>query len=171
MKEEKKIKFTSKKTKSIILSIIIAIVLAGFVIHLVRSIHPSPDYNDYCEDARIPQSFDKGATSEECIINGGNWTNGYCDYYSECNDNWNEARDKYRRVMFIVAVIVGLVAISTGIVLALPSVSSGLMIGGGFLMFFGTAQYWSDLSNWIRTIILGMVLVILIWLGYKKLEH
>jgi len=162
---------TSKKTKAIILSLIIAIVLAGFVIYLVESIYPSPKYEDYCGKVRVPQSFDKADTLEDCILNGGSWINGYCDYYLECNQEWEKVSDNHRRVLFVVSAIVGLIAISFGITLALPSVSSGLMLGGGFLMFFGTAQYWSNLNNWIRALILGIVLIILIWLGYKKLEN
>ena len=73
--------------------------------------------------------------------------------------------------MFVVGAIVGLIAISAGIILALPSVSSGLMLGGTFLVFYGTIVYWSNLTNWLRTIILGIALVILIWLGYKKLQN
>jgi len=166
-------KVASKKVKAIILSFIIAIVLAGFVIYLVESIYPSPDYEDYCSEVRAPKLVDRGEvaqTQEDCVLDGGVWKDGWCDYYSECNGEWDEARDKHSRVMFVVAAIVGLIAISVGIVLALPSVSSGLMLGGGFLMFFGTAQYWSNLNDWIRTLILGIVLAILIWLGYKKLE-
>jgi len=72
--------------------------------------------------------------------------------------------------LFVVGAITGLIAIAVGIILALPSVSSGLMLGGGFLIFFGTSQYWSNLNNWTRALILGVVLVVLIWLGYKKLE-
>lgn len=165
---------TSRKVKTVILSIVIAIVLAGFVIYLVESIYPSPDYNDFCGEVKVPRVIPdvrNGSIGQvECEEEGGKWINGYCDYYYKCNEDYEQARDKHRLVMFVVGAIVGLIAISVGIVLALPSVSSGLMLGGSFLIFFGTAQYWSELNNWIRTLILGVVLVILIWLGYKKLE-
>jgi hypothetical protein len=44
------------------------------------------------------------------------------------------------------------------------------MIGGGFLMIYGTSQYWQNLSNWLRAGLLFVILVILIWLAYKKLK-
>jgi len=37
-----------------------------------------------------------------------------------------------------------------GVVLGLPSVSSGLMLGGVFLVFYGTASYWSNFSDIVR---------------------
>ena len=166
---------TSKKVKTVILSLIIAIVLAGFVIYLVESIYPSPDYEDYCGNVKVPRIIPNektgGVDQSQCQEDGGTWIDGYCDYYYECNQNYEKEADKHRLVLFVVGAVVGLIAISLGIVLALPSVSSGLMLGGGFLIFFGTAQYWSELSNWIRTFILGIVLVVLIWLGYKKLGN
>ena len=72
--------------------------------------------------------------------------------------------------MFFISVPVGLIAVATGIIIALPSVSSGLMFGGVFLTIYGTSQYWDNLSNWLRALILGIVLIILIWLAYKKLR-
>lgn len=166
--------FTSKKIKATILSVVIAIVLSAFVIYFIQTIYPSPEYEDYCgKRERIPIPLDKEELIDQatCEEQEGTWRNGYCDYYFECNEEYNEARDKYKLIVFIVAVITGLIAISIGIILALPSVSSGLMLGGTFLTFYGTAIYWSNLSNWLRTIVLGAVLAILIWLGYKKLQH
>lgn len=138
------------------------------MIYLVESIYPSPDYDDYCGDIKVlrPIAVDKEIVEvdqAQCEEQRRTWRNGYCDYYYKCQEEYNEARDKHKFVMFIVAAISGLVAITFGIILALPSVSSGLMLGGNFLMFFGTAQYWSNLNNWIRTLILGVVLVVLVW--------
>jgi len=70
----------------------------------------------------------------------------------------------------LVSVPLGLIALFVGVVLGLPSVSSGLMLGGVFLIFYGTARYWSNFSDIVRVVILAIALAILIWLGYKKLE-
>jgi len=164
-----------RKIKAVILSVIIAIVLSAFIIYLIQTIHPSPQYRDYCDEAKIPRFIpaEKGdeINQTDCEEQGGTWRNNYCDYYSECQKEYNTVRDEYKLIVFIVAVITGLIAVSIGIVLALPSVSSGLMLGGTFLTFYGTAIYWSNLTNWLRTLVLGIVLTILIWLGYKKLQN
>jgi len=170
--------FTIKKVKAIILSVVIAIVLASFVIYIVEVFEPRPDYGDYCGEFRGPkiarnieepvEIIDQTACEE---VEGAKWMNGYCDYNYECQQEYDTARDQHRFVVFLVAVPAGLVAVAVGIGLALPSVSSGLMLGGVFLTFFGTTNYWSNISNWLRVLILGIVLAILIWLGYKKLEN
>ena len=41
-----------KKIKTIILSVVIAIVLASFVVYLIESFNPSPKYEDYCGNIR-----------------------------------------------------------------------------------------------------------------------
>jgi hypothetical protein len=187
----KKKDITPTKVKTIILSLVIAIVLSAFVIYLIQAIYPNPEYEDFCDENRaklipIPENRELvGGTCatvspnsrEECCINKGyesyNEELAECkgNLYEECQKEYNTARDQYRLVIFIVAVIAGLMAVSMGIILALPSVSSGLMLGGTFLTFYGTAIYWSKLNNWLRVIILGIVLAILIWLGYQKLKN
>ena len=189
--KKNKIKIPPNKVKAIILSITIAIVLSSFVIYFIQTIHPSPKYEDYCEKESsrilIPENKEIiGGTCatvspnfrDECCINKGyesyNPETGECEGivdYIECQEKYETARDKYKLRVFIIAIITGLLSISVGIILILPSVSSGLMIGGTFLTFYGTAIYWSDLTNWLRTLILGAVLGILIWLGYKKLQN
>ena len=184
-KAKKKTSLTPKTIKTIILSLAIAIVLTGFVILFIQSVYPSPEWEDYCDERikPIPSEKDQETNQEICEANNGKWTHqeircvttpcpqGYCDYYSECQDEHDTARDSYRLIAFIIAIIAGLAAISIGIILALPSVSSGLMLGGTFLTFYGIAIYWTNLSTILKTLILGAVLAILIWLGYKKLGH
>ena len=166
---------TATKIKAIILSIVIAIVLSSFVIYLTETFHPRPEWEDFCGEVSGPRTIKIPAQPEEvinatdCEEDGGTWRNGYCDYYYECQQKYDDVNDEHRLVVFVVSVIAGLLAVAIGIALALPSVSSGLMLGGGFLTLYGTFNYWSDLSNWLRALVLGVVLIILIWLGYKKL--
>lgn len=182
---KKKKQFNSSKIKAVMLSLIIAVVLFAFVAYLIQAIKPAPEWNDFCDERvrKVAPSTNEVVDEKSCTEQGGEWTTqeircitepcpqGYCDFYSECEKEYDTARDKYNLVVFIVAIIVGLIAVSVGIMLNLPSVSSGLMLGGTFLTIYGTARYWDNLSNWLRVIILGIALVILIWLGYKKLEH
>ena len=85
---------TSKKVKTVILSFIIAIVLAGFVIYLVESIYPSPDYDDYCG------KFYKITNEADCVSEGGVWQeaelksveavpNGYCSESRTCQEEYD----------------------------------------------------------------------------------
>jgi hypothetical protein len=179
MKEE----YKSPKTKVLLLSITIAIVLSAFVIYFVQSVYPKPKYEDFCPTYDKLSFLGENITQSICESQNGTWTSqpiqcfttpcpqSYCDFYAKCQEEYDQANDKYNFVVFIVAIISGILSITLGIILALTSVSFGLMLGGTFLIFYGTAIYWSDLSNWIRTIMLGIALVILIGLGYKKLKN
>jgi len=170
------------KTKTILLSIIIAIVLTGFVLYFIQSFYISPKYEDFCSSKNINAiPTDENITREICENYGGTWEssqiqdsknlNGYCNFYSKCSEEYNDAREKYNLVIFIITLVTGIISVILGIILTIPSVSTGLMLGGTFLTFYGTAIYWSDLSNWLKTLILGIVLGILIWLAYKKLKN
>ena len=183
MTKKKVSKNNPAKIKTIILSIVIAMVLCAFVIYFIQAIKPAPKYEDYC-DIQIEEPAET-VDKTFCESQGGKWTpqnvecikvqapcpQGYCDFYYTCQKEFEGADQKYRLVVFIVAVITGLIAVAIGIILSLPSVSSGLMLGGVFLTFYGTVVYWTYLSKWFKVIILGITLVILIWLGYKKLKN
>ena len=64
----------------------------------------------------------------------------------------------------MLAVLIG------GVVLKLESVSTGIMGGGALIIIYGILRYWGDASDALRFIILGIVLAVLVWIGYKKLE-
>ena len=119
--KKQKFQITPTRIKTTLLAIVIAIVLSAFVIYLIQTIHPRPEYEDYCGKAR-PVLLEKNQeiTKEMCEANGGVWENSYCDYYSKCNGEYENARDRYRLMVFIVAVIAGLTAVSVGILLELP---------------------------------------------------
>lgn len=165
------------KIKSGLLALVIAIVLASLVGYLIEVFHDSPEWEDYCGEVRGPKSVRnieepiEIVDQETCELEeGAKWRNGYCDYNYQCQQDYDDARDKHSLIVFLVSVPFGLIALFAGVVLGLPSVSSGLMLGGVFLIFYGTARHWSNFSDIVRVVILAIALGILIWLGYKKLE-
>ena len=84
-----------------------------------------------------------------------------------CQQDYNKARNIYFRNVFIISGIVGIIAIIIGAVLNIMSVSAGLFGGGVLTIIYGTTNYWSELADWARFIILGIALAVLIYLGYK----
>lgn len=96
--------------------------------------------------------------------------NGYCDVNSKCDAEYRDADEKYSKNIFIITLVIGILAIILSVMLQLVSVSSGLMVGGLLLMIYGTMRYWAYSSDVLRFVMLGIALVILIWLGYKKLN-
>ena len=86
---------------------------------------------------------------------------------TSCNKNFDNSRNIYFRNVFIISGIVGIIVIIIGAVLHLTSVSAGLFGGGVLTIIYGTMNYWSELADWARFIILGIALAVLIYLGYK----
>lgn len=84
-----------------------------------------------------------------------------------CNQDFEKARNIYFRNVFIISGIIGIIVIIIGAVLHLTSVSAGLFGGGVLTIIYGTMNYWSELADWARFIILGIALAVLIYLGYK----
>ncbi|MCG2718809.1 MAG: hypothetical protein L6408_08260 [Nanoarchaeota archaeon] len=175
------------KIKKTILSVSIAIILLLFVIYGISTFYVAPKYEDFCDYSEPVHQVE---TEEECEASEGKWTDysnerpvprkvdseddiseGWCNFNYYCNKDYDAVREHHNRNVFIIAVIIGLVAVlAGGIILKLESVSTGIMGGGALTIIYGILRYWGDAEDWFRFIILGIVLVILIWIGYKKLE-
>ena len=163
--------------KTVILSIAIALISVFFFIYAIQTIYPGPEREDFCEERLTFKAIE---TAQECETNGGEWieypdrgelkATGWCNVDFKCNEEYHEARDPYERNVFFVNLVIGIVLIVLGIFLALPAVSSGLMGGGVIMLIYGTIRNWGNLSDILRTIFLGIALIVLIWLGYRKLS-
>jgi len=86
---------------------------------------------------------------------------------TSCNVDFDKARNIYFRNVFIISGIVGIIVIIGGAMLRHMSVSAGLFGGGVLTIIYGTTNYWSELADYARFIILGIALAVLIYLGYK----
>ena len=172
------------KAKRAILSVGIAILFVLFVAYAIETIYPSPDYDDFCDSDYV--SYSDQAT---CEANNGKWRDyeegekprpvlsedgieleGYCDVHFYCREDFDNVEEKYNRNIFFVSLIIGLITIVVAVLLALESVSAGFMGGGVFLIVYGTIRYWGSLSDVLRTLMLGLTLAVLVWIGYKKIK-
>ena len=160
------IKKKSWMIKSVILSVAIALISVFFFAYAIQSVYPAPEYNNYCEgmpNINLNENGDRiEIYNEQEDSKRGN--------LSVCNKEYNEAKDIYERNVFFANSIIAISIFVLGFFLAIDAVSSGLMGGGVILIFYGTLRYWGNLSDIWRTSILGISLIILIWLGYKKLN-
>lgn len=94
---------------------------------------------------------------------------GYCDTDFYCRENFQKVNEKYNRNVFITATGIGIIILIVGFALGMASVSAGLMGGGVLTILYGIIRYWTDLPDYGRFTILGIILAILIWLGYKRI--
>ncbi len=168
--------------KKIALAISIVIILNLFVNYAIYTFYKPPKYEDFCP---TPQAYYK--TEKSCLDAGGKWFYtygkevpkpapltdeelGYCDADFYCRQTYEDAQSFYNRNVFIILIVVGLISIVIGFVLKVDTVANGFLFGGILSLIIGTIRYWSAMQDYLRVIILGIVLAFLIWLGYKKIR-
>ena len=174
-------KRNTAKTKHLILGIAIALLSVFFFSYAIQSVYPGPEYNDYCPKDHTPLN-----SQTSCEEVGGRWTEnaeyiedsearlptfkGWCDNHYTCRKDYDAIREPYERNVFFANLIIGIIVLAGSFFLAIEAVSSGLMGGSVLLIFYGTMRYWGNLSDIWRTVFLGISLIVLISLAYKKLK-
>lgn len=155
--------------KKVGLALAIIIVFNLFINVGIYTFYKGPQYNDYCADIISPYKEIKSET--KCTELDGTWQGNYCDLFKECSEQFQSVESVYNRNVFIVLVAIGTVALVGGLFLQnVSAVANGLLFGGIVSMFVGTVRYWSNMDEYLRFTILGIVLAILIGLGISKLR-
>ncbi|MBU2496896.1 MAG: hypothetical protein KJ767_02460 [Nanoarchaeota archaeon] len=176
--------------KNIILIIAIIIIFTLFSVYGIQLFYKEPMYEDYCKESyypkttpvRMTEQYTCPATPEldamidNCYGSGNAMVNYTYDEYgclvdfdcSTCNKDYNDAREKWAKNYFIVAVIVGLIAIAVGALLfSLDVVGAGLMGGGALLILVSSMRAWTALGDVVRFVLLGVALVVLIYIAIR----
>lgn len=170
----------------------IAITLNLFWTYATRIIYNHPVYETFCPQSQVVEMTE---TQEACLKIGGQWNanvgikessaiapegaakptgyaQGYCDPTFTCGRSFQDASTMYNRNFFIVLVIVGIASLILSVFLVGSAVVSlGLSFGGVLSLIIGSVNYWSDMNDIVRVIVLGLALASLIWLAYKKFKE
>ena len=77
----------------------------------------------------------------------------------------------FQRHLFTVAVPLGLLAVAAGAFLLSPAMGTGLMFGGIFSVCDGYFNYWSELSHTWKFLSLLAGFIVLLAVGFWKLER
>lgn len=173
-------------TKSILkwaLILSIVVVLNLFFNFAIDTVYDAPKYEDYCGRGN-EQVVISPDTEKQCVDVGGQWNAnikpvpanepaGWCDADFSCRKEYEEAHSVYNRNVFIVLVILGLASLLVGtyLVSAGSAVALGLSLGGLLSFVVASMRYWSDMDDYLRVIVLGIALALLIWLGVKKFKE
>ncbi|MBN2421107.1 hypothetical protein JXB27_02395 [Candidatus Woesearchaeota archaeon] len=176
----------TNKVKKWLLAVGIAIIFTMFISYGITTFYEEPRHEAYCKNEQAVINW----TQDECVSHGGQWTvypvekyegdfrygapvsvagvSGYCDPDFTCRKVYEEALMKFQDKAFIIMVIAGFIALVLGILIANGTISAGFLLGGLLTLFIATTSYWARFQNWARFIILGLVLIILVWIAYKK---
>lgn len=170
-----------------VLIVSIVIVLNLFFNFAISSFYHAPKYDQFCKAEQINvQPISKDA----CVAAGGQWnesssveravsptptkveklqTNSYCDTTFTCRKNFETANNTYQRNVFVTLVILGILSLVVGFAMASSSVVAlGLSFGGVLSLIIASIRYWSAMNEYIRVVILGIALVVLLWIAAKK---
>ena len=165
------------KLKNIALGVGIIILFGLALWQGIEAFYPSPQYGDFCYDNKLLRTIE---TREQCEEAGGEWTpqniqcitapcpQGYCDLYTKCQSEYEEANLSHSKYVFIISLIVGIITIIIGYsLLSTEPVGSALIGSGIWAIFWGTAVNWRNFANIGRFIFLLLTLVLLIWLTLR----
>ena len=179
--------------KKWVLAFAIAIVLNLFINYGISVFYKAPQYNEFCKDFgggpypakpyQFPdqqQSVCKNAEASQELQNSCNQQKGYIAYkynstgcateaYCEtCQAKFNDVNNRRNSNVFVVLVVFGVVAIIAGMALKAEAVTNGFLIGGILSLIIAAIRNWGQLQDIFKLVILGVVLALLIWVGYKK---
>jgi len=194
LKKSKKSKKGNKRTsklKKTILGIAIALVLVFFLGYSVNTFYEEPEFDEICKDinSRIDietcEDYEAEPTPDELRIVSPD-KDCYCreidakgtmkcdatnPEYTECREEYEDMRETHGRISFIVLVILGLASILIGgLFLKVEAVSSGVMGGGVLTLLYAAMRFWGSIQDYGRLVVLGVALIVLIWVGYRKLK-
>ncbi len=173
--------------KKLAMIIGIGILLPLFLGLFVDAVYPQPVYGSYCNTQTSPMykspasgvncSDSYGADYSACLNDSGNpvfdYDNSNCQVYKSCDycsKNFNNDQQVYNRNIFFILAPLGLIIVVLGIYLSVDYLGAGLMFGGLITMFYATVRYFSDMSKVIRALVILVELLIIMWIGYKKID-
>lgn len=169
----------STKWKKFALALSLIIILNVFFNVAIETFYKMPRYENYCAPTLYSEERADKASCEDA---GGLWqanagypkevgVSGYCDVTYTCNKTFTDVNSVYSRNVFVILTVLGALTIVAALFAKLPNaVSSGLLYGGVLSLIIGTIRFWSQMDDYLRFIVTGAVLVILIALGVKKMK-
>ncbi|MGV8172295.1 MAG: hypothetical protein ACP5OA_06410 [Candidatus Woesearchaeota archaeon] len=176
--------------KRIAMVIAIVVLLPLFVGLFTDAVYEEPEYEDYCNDTYYDYPKMIPATPVNCTdaymspevrkcnnekgMPEFRYDSNNCQQFKSCNYcslAFDTAKQKYNRNIFFVLLPLGLIIVILGIYLTVDYLGAGLMFAGLIVMFYATFRYFSDMSKILRAIVILIELLVIMWIGYKKIEQ
>lgn len=160
--------------KKILLIIGIAVVLAFFIGQGINLVFNQPQWDQYCNESvygkpLLAGQVDPSQNRTLCeSVNTSKWMGTYCDFTYECQKSFNQDNESYNKNVFITSIIIGILLIVASFAIKQEAISIGVLSGALLLIFYGCMTYWGQAAKLIRFIILGVALVVLVFIAYKK---
>ena len=138
----------------------IAIILPLLIHYGVSTFSPQPKWKDY-RNNYYSQEYQQASAEEKAKMT---------EERKQKDEEYRAKQKIFQQRLFFVAVPIGLTAIIVGSFLSVQAVGAGLIFGGIFTVIDGYCWYWTELQDWMRFVSLLIAFIILVTIGYKKLE-
>lgn len=175
--------------KKVAMILAITVLLPLFVGLFTDAVYLEPKYENYCNNTfydypktapAIPVNctdYYNDQNVQKCYNEKGlpefNYDTNGCQKFKSCNYcsvEFNTAQQKYNRNIFFVLLPVGLIVVVLGLYLLIDYLGAGLMFAGLVIMFYATMRYFSDMSKTLRALVILAELLVIMWIGYKKID-
>jgi hypothetical protein len=137
---KKRIKNTreNKAGLTILISIILTIILVSTVNVGISLFLGEVEYSDFCDYSK-PFPLRENVTQQDCEKFNGTWyqEEGYCDFYTKCSQEYEEAMRPYNQYRFYVLAIIGFALLLTGLFMRELMIQITGLATGGILVFQG----------------------------------
>jgi hypothetical protein len=131
----------------------IAVIFPLLVYYGVRTFHSPPKWPE--TEVLSPQ-----ATAEERHAREQRQRERREVYYAQSRD--------FARVLIVASTPLGIAAIVIGTIVGLPSVGTGLILGGIFTVAHGYWGYWQYADDWLRFVSLILGFAVLLFVAYWR---
>lgn len=175
--------------KKVAMILAITVLLPLFVGLFTDAVYQQPKYENYCNNTyydypKMAPAVPVNCTDyynepnvQKCYTEKGMPEFSYdlngCQKFKSCNYcsvDFNTAQQKYNRNIFFVLLPVGLIVVILGLYLLVDYLGAGLMFAGLIIMFYATFRYFSDMSKILRALVILIELLVIMWIGYRKIE-
>ena len=138
----------------------VAIIFPLMIHYGVSTFSPEPRWKDY-QVKNYYEQYKDSSPEEKAKLKAEQ---------NRLNEEKREKEFSFQRHLFFVAVPIGILAVIMGAFLPIQAIGTGLMFGGIFSVCDGFFNYWSELSDLLRFLSLLVAFIVLLIIGYKKLE-
>jgi len=145
--------------RRIVLAFGVAIVFVALVHYGIYTFFPAPKWQDYrIENYR--ERF-KQASSEELDFLEREQREKHVLYQGD--------QERWVARYFYIGLTIGVLAAMIGVLIKSAVLGSGLVVGGLFVLLLSYSQYWLRMPDTPKFVSLGIVFLLLILVGYKKI--
>ncbi len=160
--------------KNVVLGIAIVILTIFVSVYGISVFEPTVKYEDYCGNVQTQVLIE---TQAQCEAVGGQWNAydgakpgeaaGFCNRYYTCQNEYDAAREARAKIVFFIAVPLGVVLIFIGgYLFGLEAVGAGLMGGGIGTIVYGAGSFWEYGGDLFRFILSLLGLAAVIYMSY-----